>query len=53
MWYHETKLPNGKYSEAQLEFAADCREAGIACVGGGVDEAIAHLKLLGIDPEGV
>jgi hypothetical protein len=49
MWYHETKKPkDGRYSDEQLLFAADCREAGIKVVGGGVHEALtqlAHLNL--------
>ncbi|MDP9201170.1 MAG: hypothetical protein M3P26_04465 [Gemmatimonadota bacterium] len=48
MWYHETKRDGGKYSEAQLEFAADCRDAGITCIGGGVKEAQEQLDRLGL-----
>lgn len=49
MWYHETKKPkDGRYSEEQLLFAADCREAGIEVIGGGVSEAIAHLARLNL-----
>jgi hypothetical protein len=51
MWFHETKkAKDGRYSDEQLLFAADCREAGIAVVGGGVDEAQAHLDRLGLKP---
>jgi hypothetical protein len=51
MWYHETKKPkDGRYSDEQLLFAADCREAGIDVIGGGVPEAIAHLARLNIQP---
>lgn len=43
MWYHENKRPkDGRYSEDQLVFAADMREAGITVVGGGVEEAQAQ-----------
>lgn len=50
MWYHETKKPkDGRYSDDQLLFAADCREAGIAVIGGGTDEAQAQLNRLRID----
>jgi hypothetical protein len=49
MWYHETKKPkDGRYSDEQLLFAADCREAGITVVGGGVPEAIAQLAHLNL-----
>lgn len=49
MWYHETKRPvGGRYSDEQLLFAADCREAGIDVLGGGVDVAQAQLDRLGI-----
>lgn len=49
MWYHETKKPtDGRYSDEQLLFAADCREAGIEVIGGGVPEAIEHLARLDI-----
>lgn len=49
MWYHEVKRPKDcKYSEDQLAFAADCREAGITVVGGGVQEAQAQLDRLNI-----
>lgn len=49
MWYHETKKPvDGRYSDEQLLFAADCREAGITVVGGGVPEAIAQLARLNL-----
>lgn len=52
MWYHEVKLPDGKYSDAQLEFAADCREAGLTCIGGGVEEALEILKRFNINSDG-
>lgn len=49
MWYHETKKPvDGRYSEDQLLFAADMREAGIDVIGGGTDEAQAQLDRLNI-----
>jgi hypothetical protein len=49
MWYHETKKPrDGRYSDEQLLFAADCREAGIDVIGGGVPEAIAQLARLNL-----
>jgi hypothetical protein len=49
MWYHETKKPkDGRYSDEQLLFAADCREAGIDVIGGGVPEAIAQLAHLNL-----
>jgi hypothetical protein len=49
MWYHETKKPkDGRYSDEQLLFAADCREAGIEVIGGGVPEALAHLAHLNL-----
>lgn len=49
MWYHETKKPvDGRYSDDQLLFAADCREAGIDVIGGGVHEAITHLAKLNL-----
>lgn len=49
MWYHETKKPkDGRYSDEQLLFAADCREAGIEVIGGGVPEAIAQLVRLNL-----
>lgn len=52
MWYHETKKPkDGRYSDEQLEFAADCRDAGIACLGGGAEIARQHLEKLGIPLE--
>lgn len=50
MWYHETKKPkDGKYSDDQLLFAADCREAGISVIGGGTEEAQAQLNRLNIE----
>lgn len=48
MWYHETKTVDGKYSDDQLEFAADCRDAGIVCLGGGPEVAREHLRKLEI-----
>lgn len=49
MWYHETKKPvDGRYSEDQLLFAADMREAGIDVIGGGIQEAQSHLDRLNI-----
>lgn len=49
MWYHETKRPvGGRYSDDQLTFASDCREAGIDVLGGGVDIAQAQLDRLNI-----
>jgi hypothetical protein len=55
MFYHETKRPTGGvYSDDQLAFAALCREAGVAVIGGGVEEARAQLNRLqiGVTPEG-
>lgn len=49
VWYHETKrLKGGVYSDDQLKFAALCREAGIAVIGGGTDEAQKQLDRLNI-----
>jgi hypothetical protein len=48
MFFHETKKTKGRYSDEQLLFAADCREAGIVVVGGGAEEAQAHLDRLGL-----
>lgn len=49
MWYHETKKPiDGRYSDDQLLFAADMREAGIDVIGGGTDEAQYQLDRLNI-----
>lgn len=49
MWYHETKKPkDGRYSDEQLLFAADCREAGIDVIGGGVHEALTQLAKLNL-----
>lgn len=49
MWYHENKRPkDGRYSEDQLIFAADMREAGIDVLGGGLQVAQQQLDRLNI-----
>lgn len=46
--WHETKTPTGRTRKAQLEFAAECKEADVPYVKGGADEAWAFLERVGL-----
>lgn len=47
-WWHETKAPGGKQSPAQVTWQARCETVGMSYVLGGLPEALAHLKLVGL-----
>ena len=48
-WRHETKRPKlGRTSEAQKQFKRVAADCGVIVVVGGVVEAVAHLRALGL-----
>lgn len=47
-WYHETKIPSGRLSEAQLKFRALCRATDRPYVAGGLAEARAFALATGL-----
>jgi hypothetical protein len=42
-WWHETKTPSGKQSDAQVEFQIRCRRVSVPYVLGGIRAAEEHL----------
>lgn len=49
--FHEVKAPGGKQSPAQVTFEAEAFAAGVPYVLGGVAEAKAALRHVGLIPE--
>lgn len=47
-WWHETKTPTGKQSEAQREFQRECKSCRVGFVVGGVKAAEEQLITFGI-----
>lgn len=47
-YWHETKRPGGKQSPEQKVWQRACEARGISYVLGGMDEALAHLRLIGL-----
>ena len=47
-FWHETKRPGGKLRASQQGFIRAAEECGVKVVVGGVAEAVAHLKALGL-----
>lgn len=47
-FWHETKRPGGKQSPEQLAWQRECEARGVGYVLGGVDEALAYLRLIGL-----
>lgn len=47
-WWHETKSAVGKQSLEQIEWQRRCAQRGVAYVLGGVADAIAHLRRIGL-----
>lgn len=47
-WFHEVKRPGGKQTEEQAAYQWRCKQFGIGYVLGGVPEAMAHLRTLGL-----
>lgn len=49
-WWHEVKGPGGKARPEQVTFAELCAASGVGHVLGGVAEAKAHLRGIGVLP---
>jgi hypothetical protein len=47
-FYHETKVPGKRQSEAQRNFERDCIATGVPYVLGGMDEAFDFIEWLGL-----
>jgi len=47
-WWHETKRPGGKQSLDQMTWQGRCQQRGVAYVLGGVQEALVHLRQVGL-----
>lgn len=47
-WWHETKRPGEKQSLEQVEWQRRCENRGVAYVLGGVADAVAHLRKVGL-----
>lgn len=47
-FWHETKRPTGRQSAAQVKWQALCEARGVGCVVGGVEQALAYLRRLGL-----
>jgi hypothetical protein len=47
-WWHETKRPGGVQSPEQIKWQTRCTARGVAYVLGGVQEALGHLRQVGL-----
>lgn len=47
-WFHESKAPDGKQRPEQRDWQIRCEARGVAYVLGGMREALAHLRKLGL-----
>ena len=47
-FWHETKADEGAQRPEQITFEQRCRDRGVSYVLGGVPEAIAHLRDIGV-----
>lgn len=47
-WWHETKSEDGKQSPDQAEWQRRCAACGVSYVLGGVAEAVAYLRRIGL-----
>lgn len=47
-WWHESKAPEGGQRQEQRDWQGRCAARGVAYVLGGVGEALAHLRQLGL-----
>lgn len=47
-FWHETKRPGGKQSPEQVQWQFECAKRDVGYVLGGVDEALAYLRRLGL-----
>lgn len=47
-WWHETKRQEGKQRPAQISFETRCKASHVGYVLGGVPEALAHLRAIGL-----
>lgn len=47
-WWHEVKSPTGTQTPEQIEFEIECELCGETYRLGGVDEALAQLRAIGV-----